>query len=137
MYNLKLNNMSKTWQEKFETKKVEQVKRLDTNFADMKAGDLMLISTPKKIVDYINSIPKNENRDLSQMRIDLAKQAKADITCPVTSGIFTRIIAERSLELMAEGKDPIAPFWKVIDPKSSLAKKLSCGPELIENLRRN
>jgi len=127
--------MAKTWQEKFETKKVEQIKRLDTNFADMKAGDLMLISTPQKIADYINSIPKDENRDLSQMRIDLAKQAKADITCPVTSGIFTRIIAERSLELMAEGKDPIAPFWKIIDPKSSLAKKLSCGPELIESLR--
>jgi hypothetical protein len=127
--------MAKTWQQKFESKKEEQIKRLDTNFADMKAGDLMLISTPQKIADYINSIPKNENRDLSQMRIDLAKQAKADITCPVTSGIFTRIIAERSLELMAEGKDPIAPFWKVIDPKSSLAKKLSCGPEFIENLR--
>ncbi len=127
--------MAKTWQQKFESKKEEQIKRLDTNFADMKAGDLMLISTPQKIADYINSIPKNENRDLSQMRIDLAKQAKADITCPVTSGIFTRIIAERSLELMAEGKDPIAPFWKVIDPKSSMAKKLSCGPEFIENLR--
>jgi hypothetical protein len=127
--------MAKTWQEKFETKKVEQIKILDTNFADMKAGDLMLISTPQKIADYINSIPKNENRDLSQMRINLAKQAKADITCPVTSGIFTRIIAERSLELMAEGKEPVAPFWKVIDPKSSLAKKLSCGPELIEKLR--
>ncbi|NBP56561.1 hypothetical protein EBU71_08525, partial [bacterium] len=69
--------MAKTWQEKFETKKVEQIKRLDTNFADMKAGDLMLISTPQKIADYINSIPKDENRDLSQMRIDLAKQAKA------------------------------------------------------------
>jgi hypothetical protein len=127
--------MAKTWQEKFESKKEEQIKRLDINFADMKAGDLMLISTPQKIVDYINSIPKNENRDLSQMRIDLAKQAKADVTCPVTSGIFTRIIAERSLELMAEDKDPITPFWKVIDPKSSLAKKLSCGPEFIENLR--
>ena len=129
--------MAKTWQEKFETKKVEHIKRLDTNFADMKAGDLMLISTPQKIADYINSIPKDENRDLSQMRIDLAKQAKSDITCPVTSGIFTRIIAERSLELMAEGKEAIAPFWKVIDPKSSLAKKLSCGPELIESLREN
>ena len=129
--------MSKTWQEKFDTKKVEHIKQLDTNFADMKAGDLMLISTPQKIAEYINSIPKGENRDLSQMRIDLARQAKADITCPVTTGIFTRIIAERSLELMAEGKEAIAPFWKVIDPKSSLAKKLSCGPELIESLREN
>jgi len=127
--------MAKSWQEKFETRKEEVVKRLDSNFADIKAGELMLISTPQKITDYINSIPKNENRDLVRMRIDLAKKAKADKTCPVTSGIFTRIVAERSLELMAEGKEPLAPFWKVIDPKSPLAKKLSCGPEFIAHQR--
>jgi hypothetical protein len=37
--------MAKTWQEKFETNKVEQIKILDTNFADMKAGDLMLVAS--------------------------------------------------------------------------------------------
>jgi len=127
--------MSKTWQQKFEEKKTQQVKVLDKDFADIKAGEKMLISTPQKIADYINSIPKNENRDLATMRSDLAKDAKADKTCPVTTGIFTRIVAERSLELMAEDKKPIAPFWKVIDPDSPLAKKLSCGPELIAQMR--
>jgi len=127
--------MSKSWQEKFEERKEEVVKRLDSNFADIKAGELMLISTPKKITEYINSIPKNENRDLVRMRIDLAKKAKADKTCPVTTGIFTRIVAERSLELMTEGKEPLAPFGKVIDPKSPLAKKLSCGSDFIRQQR--
>ena len=127
--------MAKSWQEKFETKKEEEVKRLDIDFADIKAGETMLISTPAKIVDYINSIPSNENRDLATLRKDLAKRARADKACPVTTAIFTRIIAERSLELMAEAKKPLAPFWKVIDPKSPLAKKLSCGPELLEQMR--
>ena len=127
--------MAKTWQDKFDTRKVEVIKRLDNDFADIKAGELMLISTPKKITEYINSIPKNENRDLVWMRRDLAKKAKADKTCPVTSGIFTRIVAERSLELMAEGKEPLAPFWKVIDPKSPLAKKVSCGSVFIQQHR--
>lgn len=127
--------MNKTWQQKFEEKKTQQVKVLDKDFADIKAGEKMLISTPQKIADYINSIPENENRDLATMRSDLAKDAKADKTCPVTTGIFTRIVAERSLELMAEHKKPIAPFWKVIDPDSPLAKKLSCGPELIAQMR--
>lgn len=129
--------MAKTWQEKYEEEKQELVKRLDTNFADMKAGEMMLISTPQKIAIYINSIPKNENRDLVRMRKDLAKKAKADNTCPLTTGIFTRIVAERSLELMVEGKEPVAPFWKVIDPKSNLAKKLSCGPDMIAQLRES
>lgn len=129
--------MAKSWQEKFETRKEEVVKRLDSDFADIKAGELMLISTPQKITEYINAIPAKENRDLARMRSDLARSAKADKTCPVTSGIFTRIVAERSLELMAEGKEPLAPFWKVIDPKSPLAKKLSCGPEFIARMREH
>lgn len=128
--------MSKSWKEKYEEEKKEKIKKLEKSFADIKVGETMYISTPKIIAQYINSIPKNENRTLSEMRIDLAKKVKADKTCPVTTGIFTRIIAERSLELMQEGKDPIAPFWKVVDPKTQLAKKISCGPEIIAKLRR-
>jgi hypothetical protein len=29
----------------------------------------------------------------------------------------------------------ITPFWRVIEPKSALAKKLTCGPEFIEEMR--
>lgn len=128
--------MAKTWQEKFDTKKEPVVKRLDKDFADIEAGETMLISTPLMITDYINSIPASENRDLQSMRRDLAMAAGADKTCPVTTGIFTRIVAERGLELMAENKPPVAPFWKVIDPASPLAKKLSCGPDVIAQLRQ-
>lgn len=127
--------MRKTWQQKFEYPKKEQIKVLDKDFTDMNAGETMLISTPQKIADYINGIPKHENRNISIMRKDLAKAAGADKTCPLTTGIFTRIVSERSLELMAEGKKPLAPFWKVIEPNSSLAKKLSCGPQLVAKLR--
>lgn len=127
--------MAKTWQQKYEDKKVEVIKRLDIDFADIKSGETMLISTPEKIAEYINNIPEHQNRDLHTMRKDLAVAANTDKTCPVTTAIFTRIIAERSLELMAEGKSPIAPFWKVIDPKSSLAKKLSCGTDFVEQMR--
>ena len=68
---------------------------------------------------------------MATLRRDLALGAKTDKTCPVTSAIFVRVVAERSLELTAEGKRQLAPFWKVIDPKSSLAKKLSCGVDFI------
>ena len=129
--------MAKSWQEKYEEDKKEQVKRLDFKFADMKEGEIMYISTPQKIAEYINSIPEGENRDILQMRHDLAKKVQADNTCPLTTGIFTRIVAEWSLELISKGKKPIAPFWKVVDPKSSLGKKLSCGPEFIEKMRNS
>jgi hypothetical protein len=127
--------MAKSWQEKFEAKKEPKIKVLESDFADIKKGESMLISTPQEIVEHINKIPAEKNADIAQLRKDLAKKHKADKTCPVTTGIFLRIIAERSLELMSEEKEPLAPFWKVIDPTSPLANKLSCGPELIAKLR--
>lgn len=128
--------MAKSWQEKFETKKEPVVKVIEKSFADIKEGERMLISTPAEISEYINSLPKDKHLSLKELRQELAKRHHADKTCPVTTGIFLRIIAERSLELISEGKNPIAPFWKVVDPESPLAKKISCGPELILKFRQ-
>ena len=48
-----------------------------------------------------------------------------------------RIAAEAALEEIAQGKSvaDVTPFWRVIDEKSPVAKRLPCGPEFIE-LRR-
>ncbi|MCC5928875.1 MAG: hypothetical protein JJU28_06490 [Cyclobacteriaceae bacterium] len=61
----------------------------------------------------------------------------ADYTCPVTTGIFLRIVAEAAYEELQNGKnqEEIIPFWRVIDPKSALAKKLSFGQELLLEMR--
>jgi len=44
-----------------------------------------------------------------------------------------RISAEAALEELAEGKslDEVAPFWRVIDPDSKLAIRLTVGPEWV------
>jgi hypothetical protein len=59
-------------------------------------------------------------------------------TCPLTASIFARIAAEAALEDMAGGKpaEKITPFWRLIDPKSPIAKKLSCGPQFLAKMRR-
>jgi hypothetical protein len=125
----------KSWQEKFDTTREPVVKVLDTDFADMKAGQKMLISSPREIAAYLRSIPSGSTISLRELRTHLAKKAGADMTCPVTSGIFLRIISERSLELMAEGKEPLAPFWRIVEPGSPLAKKLPISPGFIEEMR--
>ncbi|MFM1807658.1 MAG: hypothetical protein RLZZ242_383, partial [Bacteroidota bacterium] len=53
--------------------------------------------------------------------------------CPMTTSIFLRIVAEYNLEKMARNESEVAPFWRAIDPKSDLAKKLSCGPAFISS----
>ena len=37
-----------------------KIKKLDFNFADMKKGELMLISTPKDIIKFIKKTPSTQ-----------------------------------------------------------------------------
>ena len=86
------------WLEKFNKDKKEKIKKLTFNFADIKKGQKMLVSSPKSISNYIKKIPIGKKRTLIQMRDALAKRAKADKTCPVSTGIFLRIAVEASIE---------------------------------------
>lgn len=115
------------------------VKKLDKDFADMKAGSLMYISNPRTIDAYIRNIPKGKAVNLKTLRKDLALEHGAEVTCPVTTGIFLRIIAEAANEQLEKGKavSRITPFWRVIDSKMPLAKKLTFGTKLIREQRKN
>jgi hypothetical protein len=127
----------KSWADKMEQDH-SVVKKLDKDFADMKSGSLMYISNPKTIEAYIRNIPKGKAVDLKTMRKDLALEHAAEVTCPVTTGIFLRIVAEAANEQLEQGKaiGRITPFWRVIDTKMPLAKKLTFGTKLIREQRK-
>ncbi len=130
--------MGKTWKEKYETTKEPTVVVVKRDAPGIKAGQSMLISTPAEIESVIRKIPKGSELSPQAIRAALAKKHQADTTCPLTTGIFLRIISEVALEDMANGKsaDEVAPFWRVVNGKSPLAKKLSCGPEGLTALRK-
>jgi len=127
----------KSWVDKMEQDH-SVVKVLDKDFADMKAGSIMYISNPRTIDSYIRSIPKGKSVDLKTMRKDLAIEHNADVTCPVTTGIFLRIVAEAANEQLNQGKalTKITPIWRIINPKMPLAKKLTFGTKLIAQQRK-
>ena len=111
------------------------VKRLDKNFSDMKVGENMLIATPKIIDEYIKQIPKGININIKTLRNDLALTYNADTTCPVTTGIFLRIVSEAAFEDFLNGEKNITPFWRVVDHESKTATKLACGINFIKKRR--
>ena len=43
--------------EKFNNKYTEVVKTIEKNFTDLKAGEKMLISSPRSIANYVAKIP--------------------------------------------------------------------------------
>jgi len=129
----------KSWQEKLNIERKPVIEKTDKDFAGIRAGQMMLIPTPKVIDVYIRQIPKGKHVDVATVRKDLAAEYHAETTCPLTTGIFLRIAAEAAYEEYQNGKpvNKITPFWRVIDAKSSTAKKLSFGTEFLKQQRVN
>lgn len=122
----------KTCTEKMAKPAVPEIVILEKPALGCHAGDKLLIPTPRQIEAYLMAIPPGETRTPLQMREQLAKDERADVACPLCSGMFLRIVCEASLD---PHTDVSAPFWRIVDPKSPLAKKLSCGPEWILSQR--
>ena len=52
------------WIEKFNKPYKEKIKKLTFNFADIKKGETMLVSSPLSIAKFIKKIPKGKKRQL-------------------------------------------------------------------------
>ena len=129
--------MSKTWVQKLNSGKPAHIDVMKTSMWGVKAGARLYISTPLEIKAYIEAIPEGETRTINDMRNDLAQKAGAELTCPMTASIFTRIVAEAALEVGGQDADAaMTPFWRLIEPNAPLAKKLSCGSDFITHQRR-
>ena len=128
----------KNWKDKMISKRSHEVKVINKNFADIPAHSKMLIATPTIIDDYVRQIPKGKSTTLQTMRKDLAITYQAEYTCPVTTGIFLRIVAEAAHEDFKSGvqDNKITPFWRVVDGKSKLAQKVSFGADFIYKQRK-
>ena len=121
--------MQKTWQQKYQTRSRPIVKIAEHDYADVKAGTKVLISTPVEIESELRKVPEGSEITVSELRKRLAHKHLADTTCPMTTGILLHIVAENALDQMDLGL-PVyraAPFWRIVTPWSSLARKLSCG----------
>jgi hypothetical protein len=134
----KTGHKRKTWAEKMLPDKKAEVKKNDYDFADIPAGSKMLIATPKIVDGYVRQIPKRHFTDIKQMRKDLAAEYGAEYTCPVTTGIFLRIVAENAYEEFEKGKslNKIAPFWRAMSIKSPSAKKLTFGIKFLKDQQK-
>jgi len=64
-----------------------------------------------------------------QLRQRLARRKNADSTCPMTLGIFLRIISDAAEEDRQNGRQPITPYWRVVKDDGSLNPKFPGGVE--------
>jgi alkylated DNA nucleotide flippase Atl1 len=97
---------------------------------------MMLIPTPKLVDAIVRQVRKGRLVTVGEIRRKLAADFSADVTCPLTTGIFIRIVAEASEEDRANGRKRVAPYWRVIKDDGSLNPKFPGGEQLqARNLR--
>lgn len=89
----------------------------------------MLIAKPLDVDALIRRVERGKLVTLEQIRERLAKDYRADCTCPLTTGIFLRIAAEAAEEDLSRGAKQITPYWRVIKGDGSLNQRLPGGSE--------
>lgn len=82
----------------------------------------MLIASPLELQAVIRQIPAGSVLTLDALRDHLAHKWHADYTCPLTTGIFLRVVAEAAEE---EGNG--VPYWRVVRGDGRLTMLLPGG----------
>lgn len=90
----------------------------------------MLIPSQQMVAEQIRSAPEGVLTDVGLLRRRLAAQYGADACCPVTMQRHLRAIAELSFGALEKGEpvSTVTPYWRMVDPASLLAKRLTGGP---------
>ena len=116
------------WREKMERPQEPKLVRVPPKMSQFGKG-MMLIPTPKLVDEIVRQVPRGRLVTVGEIRRKLAADFSADVTCPLTTGIFIRIVAEASEEDRANGRKRVAPYWRVIKDDGSLNPKFPGGVE--------
>jgi hypothetical protein len=113
-----------------------KVVELPPSWQKRMGGRKILVPTPLMADEVIRKVPKGKLITTNQLRKKLAKKFRADSTCPMTLGIFLRIISEAAEEDRQAGKKRITPYWRVVKDDGSLNPKYPGGVESHAKLLR-
>ena len=106
------------WRQKIEHSPEPRIVQIEPGRSRAGSGR-MLISSPIRVEEIVKAIPEGEVMTIGQIRRKLADEARADFTCPITTGIFLKIIAYASEdEFLRSGEG--APYWRVVQNNGNL-----------------
>jgi len=89
----------------------------------------MVIPKPLDVDALIRKVPKGKLVTVTLLRDELARRCKADVACPLTTGIFIRIAAEAAEEERRAGKKTVTPYWRVLSHEGRLNPKFPGGAD--------
>ncbi len=119
----------KSWREKLENPPAGLPKVVGgpAKWAKRFGGRRVLVPTPLLVDEQIRKVKEGKLITVKQIRDRLAKEFKADSSCPMTVGIFLRICSETAEEDLRKGKKRITTYWRVVKDDGSLNPKFPGG----------
>jgi alkylated DNA nucleotide flippase Atl1 len=119
----------KSWREKMDNPKLPKVEEVPPKMRKRFGTGTILIPSPREVDALIRTVPEGSVVTVSKIRESLAGKHGADVTCPLTTGIFVRIAAEAAEESSRAGDATITPYWRVVKDDGSLNPKFPGGVE--------
>ncbi|MGL4485103.1 MAG: hypothetical protein ACRCUS_09150 [Anaerovoracaceae bacterium] len=93
------------------------------DFVSRYGGSKMYIASPLQYNEIIARIPEGKIITSDLIRAKLASDNSADVTCPLTAGIFINICAKAAIER----GDEAFPWWRCLKAKGELNEKYPDG----------
>ncbi|MER8908878.1 hypothetical protein NKH99_14480 [Mesorhizobium sp. M0854] len=128
----------KSWNDRLNTPGINGIRPSPRTIGDVIEGQPMLVPTARQVHAFIRSIPEGMDMNVRALRIALAIEHGAEMTCPVTIGYHLRTVAEAANEDLERGMalGDVAPFWRVVDASTPTTKKLSFGAAFVAAQRK-
>jgi hypothetical protein len=125
----------RSWREKLaDSKDLPKTIVLDGRRQQKWGEGVMVIPAPRDVDALMRKVPKKKLVTTSDLRSVLARDARVDSACPITTGIFAWIAANAAREDEEEGKKRFTPWWRTLKPGGELNPKYPGG--LAEQRRR-
>lgn len=122
-----------TWAERLAASDGVDIRPVPEGRRSMTPGESMLYPSARMVYDAIRAIPERATVTPKELRASLADRYGVDYTCPVTTTMMLRIVAEAANEVRQGGAAPedVAPVWRVLDARASALRKLTFDPAWI------
>ncbi len=88
-----------------------------------------VIPAPSEVDALMKQVPRGRVVTINELRVALAKRHGTDFACPLTTGIFSWIVAHAAAEAEAEGVKRITPFWRTLKTGGEINPKYPGGAE--------
>lgn len=133
-----------TWAERIAASDGIDIRPVPEGRRSMTPGASMLYPSARMIDEAIRAIPEGQGVSPRELRLQLAGAHGVEYTCPVTTTMMLRVVAEAANEAHQAGTPlrRVTPIWRVLDGQASALRQLTFDPGWVlderarEGLRR-